>query len=253
MNMTTAQRDSRAANHGADDRYTVLPFYLLADVSGSMIPQMGTLNEALVNFRDTLAKDPILADKVQFGVVDFSEDANTVIPLGDFSTADLETNRLSARGGTNYGAAFTAMRATIEADMAAGAGQFRYYRPAVFFLTDGCPTDAGWETAFRSLTEFDKATGQGFKAYPLFVPFGIGDADKSMLSRLVYPQNRSKLFMANAGASPAAALQAMTKAMLTSILSSGRSACIGKPQHVLATQREVGDEVTVYDGGDYVT
>ena len=236
-----------------DDRYTVLPFYLLADVSGSMMPHLPVLNDALRGFRDTLAKDPILADKVQFGVIDFSDDANVVIPLGDFSAADLEHRHLSSRGGTDYSAAFTKLRATIESDLAAGKARFRYYRPAVFFLTDGYPNGGDWRAAFQALTWFDPATGMGFGSYPLFVPFGIGDADRAILTELVHPVDRSRLFMANAGTSPAAALEAMTKAMLTSILASGRSAGAGKPQHVVPTQSDVGPGISVYPGGDYVT
>jgi uncharacterized protein YegL len=237
----------------ADDRFVVLPFYLLTDVSSSMSPHISTVNDALDGFRDTLAKTPILSDKVHFGVVDFSDDARTVVPLGDFTQADLEHRRLSTRGGTNYGRAFTTMRSTIEADMAAGAARYRFYRPAVFFLTDGCPTDSGWPAAFAALTQYDESTKQGFKGYPLFVPFGIGAADGAILSRLVHPQDRSALFMANAGATVPAAIEAMTKAMLTSILSSGRSAMAGKAQHVLPTQADLGQDVTVYPGGDYVT
>lgn len=236
-----------------DDRYTVLPFYLLTDVSGSMEPHLPVLNESLRGFRDTLAKDPVLADKVQFGVLDFSDDANVVVPLGDFTAADLDHNQLTSRGGTDYAAAFTKLRNTIEADLAAGQQQFRYYRPAVFFLTDGYPNGGDWRAAFRELTAYDPATATGFRSYPLFVPFGIGDADRAVLTELIHPVDRSKLFMANAGTSPASAIEAMTKAMLTSILASGRSARAGKPQHVLPTKTDVGPGIDVYPGGDYVT
>lgn len=231
----------------ADNRYVVLPFYLLCDVSGSMTPHIGALNESLLQFRDELARNPVLSDKVQFGVVDFADDAGDVIPLGDFSSADLNHRQLTARGGTNYGAAFRTMRATIERDMAAGAERFRYFRPAVFFLTDGAPTDSEWPQAFADLTSLE------FTAYPLFVPFGIGDADATVLSGLVHPQNRSTLFMANAGTSPATAITKMTEAMLKSVLNSGRSAMAGTPQHVVPTQADVGPGVTAYPGGNFVT
>lgn len=245
-------RISRPA--AADDRYVVLPFYLLCDVSGSMGPHIGTLNQALADFRDALAKDPVLSDKVQFGVVDFSDDARDVIPLGDFTAADIEQHRLSARGGTSYAAAFTKMGEVIKRDIAAGRSQFKYFRPAVYFLTDGYPNGGdGWQAAFAALTEFDPASGHGNKSYPLFVPFGIGDADTAVLSQLVYPKNRSALFMANAGISPAEAIQKMAQGMLKSMLASGQSAVTGRPQHILPTQQEMGPGVSVYAGGDYVS
>lgn len=245
-------RISRPA--AADDRYVVLPFYLLCDVSGSMGPHIGTLNQALADFRDALAKDPVLSDKVQFGVVDFSDDARDVIPLGDFTAADIEQHRLSARGGTSYAAAFTKMGEVINRDIAAGRGQFKFFRPAVYFLTDGYPNGGdGWQAAFAALTEFDPASGHGNKSYPLFVPFGIGDADAAVLSQLVYPKDRSALFMANAGTSPAEAIQKMAHGMLKSMLASGQSAVTGRPQHILPTQQEMGPGVSVYAGGDYVS
>lgn len=177
----------------------------------------------------------MLADKVQFGVVDFADEARIVVPLGDFSGADLETHQLSVRGGTHYGNAFTTMRQTIDNDITAGARQYRYFRPAVFFLTDGCPTDSRWAEAFRELTHYDAATGQGFRSYPLFVLFGIGAADRAILSRLVHPTERSTLFMADDDTRPATAIERMTSAMLKSIVASGRSVLIGKPQHVVPT------------------
>lgn len=246
---TAAQSPSRTA----DDRYVVLPFWLVCDVSGSMSPHIGTLNQSLRDFRDSLAMSPVLADKVQFGVIDFSDNATEVIPLGDFSSANLEGGQLRSRGGTNYGAAFTTLRQIIERDLAAGAHLYRYFRPAVFFLTDGQPTDQNWRDAFRDLTYFDHLSGQGFRSYPLFVPFGIGDADAATLAQLVHPQDRSVLFMANTGTTPSTAINKMTKAMLASMLASGRSALTGLPQHVLPTQDELGPDIKAYPGGDFVT
>ena len=249
--MTDTQYRTEAPING-DDRIVQLPFYLLCDVSYSMEPHLDTLNEALRNFRDSLAKDPILADKVQFGVVDFADDARSVVPLGDFTAANLDAHRLTCRGGTSYGSAFTTIRDTIATDIAAGASQYRYFRPAVFFLTDGCPTDTGWENAFHALTDYDPTTDQGFRSYPLFVPFGIGSADATILAQLVYPKDRSALFMANSGVSPTSAIEAMTSAMLKSVLASSRSVIKGGPQHVVPTQADVGPNVTAYPGGDFV-
>lgn len=236
-----------------DDRFVALPFYLLCDVSGSMTPHIGTLNQALRDFRDSLASNPVLADKVQFGVIDFADDAREVIALGDFSIANLEGHQLSSRGGTNYGAALRMLRTTIERDLKAGSDRYKYFRPAVFFLTDGEPTDHGWQAAFHELTSFDAERGEGFRSYPLFVPFGIGDADATVLASMVHPQDRSVLFMANAGTTPATAISKMTDAMLKSMLKSGNSVLRGAPMHILPTQEELGPEVTAYPGGDFVT
>jgi uncharacterized protein YegL len=237
-----------------DTQALVLPFYLVCDVSYSMQNVIGQVNSSLREFQDELAKHPILADKVRFGVLDFSDDARVVVPLCDFSEASVTDHTLSVRGSTSYRAAFELMRSTIETDAAAlKAAQLRMFRPAVFFLTDGVPNPGdNWEPAFARLTEYDSATRQGFQAYPLFVPFGMGDADGQLLSRLVHPVKRSKLFMASKGGDAAKAIKVMAEAMLMSVLSSGRSAVGGSPQHVVPSKDEVGPGVDVYDGGDYV-
>jgi uncharacterized protein YegL len=237
----------------ADDRAVVLPFYLLCDVSYSMESEIGNLNAALFRIRDGLAQQPILADKVRFGVLDFSDDARTVVPLSDFAAVSLPAAPLQTRGATSYAAAFRALQATIDADMAAGDPRFRFFRPAVFFLTDGYPNDHDdWQRAFADLTQYDPATGRGNKRYPLVVPFGFGDADAQLLSTLVHPQNRSNLYMART-IDAAAAIEQMTRAMLVSMLQSGRSASTARPAHVLPTQQDVGPGIDVYPGGDFVS
>ncbi|MGY1829013.1 VWA domain-containing protein [Geodermatophilus sp. SYSU D01180] len=237
-----------------DDRPVVLPFYLLCDVSYSMEPDIAALNSALFRIRDALVMEPVLSDKVRFGVIDFSDDARVVVPLSDFAEVNLPTVPLQVRGGTSYGEAFRVLKQTIDADIAGADSRFRFFRPAVFFLTDGYPTDPGvWEQAFTELTAFDPATGHGNQRYPLFVPFGFGQADPAVLSRLVHPQNRSTMFLAGAGVSPEAAIERMTRGMLTSMLQSGRSATRAKPTHVLPTAADLGPGIDVYPGGDYLT
>ena len=237
-----------------DDRPVVLPFYLLCDVSYSMEPDIAALNSALFRFRDALSMEPVLSDKVRFSVIDFSDDARVVVPLSDFADAPLPSVPLQVRGGTSYGEAFRTLKRTIDADIAGADPQFRFFRPAVFFLTDGYPTDPGeWEQAFAELTAFDPTTGRGNKRYPLFVPFGFGQADPAVLSRLVHPQGRSAMFLAREGVSPEAAIERMTRGMLASMLQSGRSATQAKPAHVLPTAADVGPGIDVYPGGDYLT
>src|SRR3954464_12931570 len=91
--------DRRPGVH-PDDRPVVLPFYLLCDVSASMESDIATLNSALFRIRDALAMEPVLSDKVRFGVIDFSDDARVVVPLGDFADVTLPSVPLSVRGAT---------------------------------------------------------------------------------------------------------------------------------------------------------
>ena len=232
--------------------YVVLPFYLLCDVSYSMVAEIPALNKQLHEFRDALAKVPVLADKVRFGVLDFSDTANVVVPLCDFAAAHLPDNPLAVRNSTSYAAAFRLLRRTIDEDKRKLKGEdLQVFRPAVFFLTDGMPNPGDdWQTAFKELTWYDSQTRQGNQAYPLFVPFGMGDADATLLAGLVHPPERSRLFMARAGANAAGVIEKMLDAMLKSVLASGRTVTTGQPNHVLPTATQMGPDIEVYDGGN---
>src|SRR5262245_66224432 len=60
----------------------LLPFYLVVDVSYSMLgPKLDAANRVVPEVADALAKNPILEDKIRFGLIDFSDDARVVLPL----------------------------------------------------------------------------------------------------------------------------------------------------------------------------
>lgn len=236
-----------------DDRPVILPVYLVFDVSGSMNGCIAALNQALHDFRDGLAKEPILSDKTRFGILDFADDARVVVALADLTEAPMQATPLAIRGGTSFAAAFRKLREVIETDVRGKSGSVRYFRPAVYFLTDGFPNlNDPWQPAFTDLTAFNPETGVGFEHYPLFVPFGFGDADRSLLQSLVYPPNRGQLFMARDGSNPVSVLKTMLEAMLKSTLLSARTATTNNPQHVLPTKNDVGPDVDVYPGGNFV-
>jgi uncharacterized protein YegL len=244
------------AERQRNDALPIFPFYLLVDVSGSMTPDIKTLNDALLEFRDRLRADPLTADCTLFGVLSFGSTAQIEIPLGDFAASDLDPNLLKINGSTRYSQAFRTLKATIERDLAdlkqadrraeSGRDRFRYYRPAVFFLTDGDP-DSGdpWQQAFTELTSM--------KSYPLFVPYGFRHATESVLRQLVHPVNRSKLYFART-TNVKLILDEMFDAMFVSILSSAQS-IDSKPAHVLPDQQTVGKDIDVqqqYPDGDWM-
>ena len=151
----------------------LLPFYLVIDVSFSMEgTKLDSANDILPAIVDALAENPILADKVRFGLIDFADDAQVRLPLCDLLDPNLSLPGLVARGGTNYSAAFTMLRKEIEANVAQlKADQYLVHRPAVWFISDGEPLDAeaAWRQAFADLTSL--------KAYPNVIPCGVDQAD----------------------------------------------------------------------------
>jgi uncharacterized protein YegL len=229
------------------ERGMLLPFYLVIDVSYSMAGRkLDQANQILPEITDALAVNPILNDKVRFGMADFSDDARMVLPLCDLSKQS-SLPSLTVRNGTSYGAAFRLLRKQLEHDVnQLGADGYRVHRPAVFFLSDGQPGDR-WEADFASLTEYDKERQTGFKQYPVVVPLGVEDADYDTMKRLVHPVHKSKLYMMQKGGDAAAAIKAMAEILISSILASGDNALDGGAGLVLPAADEVPEGIAVDD------
>ncbi|WP_286955259.1 vWA domain-containing protein, partial [Arsenicicoccus sp. UBA2120] len=224
-----------------DDKAKLLPFYLVCDVSHSMV-ESGALTEAnniLPSLVQALEKDPIICDKVRFGVMDFSDDARMVLPLCDL-LEQTTLPQLEGRGRTSYKAAFDLLRTQIERDVnQLKADGFAVHRPAVFFLSDGAPTDAepDWKAAFAALTQYDKASGTGNRMYPNIIPFGLQGADPRILQEVIHPKNpperAMRLFMADQDQTAASAVTKMAKLLVTSVIQSSTGLAQGSNGIVL--------------------
>ena len=199
----------------------ILPFYLVLDVSYSMVNDMDTVNAAMGKIGLKIAGNSILSDKTRMAIVEFSDNAAVVVPLCDLE--QLKTLPvLSAQSGTHYGNAFTLLRSTIESDVRQLMNDdFQVYRPAVFFVSDGEPLDDGWRLAFGDLTSYDKKAAVGFKWYPKVVAFGIREAGKDTMRELVHPPGLSRGFFQAEGATVEAAFDTIVEIILGSLLSSG--------------------------------
>ena len=174
----------------------LLPFYLVVDVSYSMVgDKLEQANKIVPSVVDALAQNPILSDKVRFSVIDFADDAQVRLPLCDLLDENLVLPAMEVRGRTSYAAAFRVLRTEIETGVKQlKADGFSVHRPAVFFLSDGLPTDGGavWRAAFEELTSWDGATGQGFREYPNVIPCGVDGAEAPIMQELIHPAEGSK-------------------------------------------------------------
>lgn len=206
----------------------VLPFYVVADVSYSMTQSIDgqrtpleALNTVIPAVKDALDENPILGDKVRFAFLDFSDDAQTKIPLCDLMKIEsAQIPVLAPRGGTSFVAAFRAVQSQIDHDVRQlRADGHKLHRPAVFFLTDGEPTDAeqDWKAAFAALTD------ASFKPRPNVIPFGVGEAKKSILDQIVFPPGKMRSFVAKDGIDPADAIRSMAEILIASVLASANS------------------------------
>ncbi|WP_424183593.1 vWA domain-containing protein [Actinokineospora sp. G85] len=236
----------------------LLPFYVVIDVSYSMSVgnKLDTANKIMPQVLDAVAKAAILSDKVRFGVIDFSDEAQVRLPLCDILDDGVQLPALSVRGGTSFAAAFRLLRTEIESNVKQlKADGFQVHRPAVFFISDGVPTDqeSVWQAAFNDLTAYDKAKGTGFSMYPNFVPFGVDDAAPKTLQKLIHPTTGSKpmrMFLQGEESDAAGAIAGMAEVLISSVLASGDSMAGGGSGIILPSNDELPKGLTSYTADD---
>lgn len=196
--------------------YQILPFYAVCDESGSMLAFIDDLNDALAKLHQDIASDPIVADKAYFSLIGFSTTPEVLLPLSDLSD-QASMPGLTAKGTTEFGAAFTLLKQTIEADVARlKADGARVYRPAVFFMSDGMPTDSGWRTPLQGLLD------PAFKQRPNIITFGFNEAnaDNAEAVETLKAIATREAWLLEKGADPGGALREWARSLTSSIVGS---------------------------------
>lgn len=125
------------------------PCVLLLDTSSSMSgAPISALNNGLRTLKASLSEDPMAARRVEIAVVTFSSTADIV---QDFVTVDqFEPPSLAASGCTSMGQGIeTALQLVEGRKKLYRENGITYYRPWVFMITDGAPTDCVEQAARR--------------------------------------------------------------------------------------------------------
>lgn len=117
-----------------------LPVYLLLDCSSSMQGEpIVSVSEGLHMMHNLLLDDPRTVDTAYISIITFSSHATQYALVG---VDQFQPPLLTATGTTAMGDAFRLLADSIEQDLTPNSGsQHGDYRPLVFLLTDGEPTD----------------------------------------------------------------------------------------------------------------
>lgn len=130
-----------------------LPVYLLLDTSGSM---SGEPIEAVKNgvqiMISSLRQNPQAIETAFLSVITFDSTAQQIIPLTDL--ASFQMVDIKATGVTALGEALKLVAHKIETEVAKTTSEQKGdWKPLVFIMTDGIPTD-DWQ---NGLNEFKKS------------------------------------------------------------------------------------------------
>jgi uncharacterized protein YegL len=160
----------------ADNPERRCPCLLLLDNSGSMRGEpIKELNEGLIQFRDELLSDSLAVKRVEVAVVTFGP----VNVEHQFSTADqFHLSPLAVAGDTPMGQAIeTGLQLLRDRKDAYRASAIPYFKPWVFLITDGGPTDS-WQNAAALVRE-----GESSNAFSFFA-VGVDGADFDTLKQI---------------------------------------------------------------------
>lgn len=183
----------------ADNPEPRCPVVLALDTSASMNgAPIKELNNALLDFASALQADRLASLRVEVAIVTFGGRVQ-VLGLAEsgkpvtyeaqhaFVTADRFTPpKLEASGNTPMGEAITrALGLLRERKVIYRQSGMDYFRPWLFVITDGKPTDANWEAAAAQVKEEEARKGLTFYGV------GVENADMEVLSK--FSQSRPPL------------------------------------------------------------
>ncbi|MBE6543720.1 MAG: VWA domain-containing protein [Ruminococcaceae bacterium] len=157
---------------------------IAADASSSLSGRpIQELNQGLVEFGIALQNDPLAMGRAEITIISFNSTVQTEM---SFRPAEnYEAPVLTATGLTSFNGGIEAALDALEARKEVYKNKgIKYYRPWLFVLTDGAPTDSEKEehvkSRLRSAIENKKVT---------YIPMGIGEGANIKKLQEYYPED----------------------------------------------------------------
>jgi len=160
----------------ADNPEPRCPCLLLLDTSGSMAgAPIAELNAGLVTFKDELAADALAMKRVEVAIITFGP----VKVENDFHTvSNFFPPNLCVSGDTPMGAAIKqGLEMIKQRKEEYRTNGISFYRPWIFLISDGAPTDA-WQSAAAIVRE-----GEASRAFAFFA-VGVQGANMNILQQI---------------------------------------------------------------------
>jgi uncharacterized protein YegL len=194
------------------ERHPVFPVFLLIDVSYSMAgAPIQAVNDALPALKEMIQEDPQVGEIARISIITFSDIAKSVLPLCDIVQASIPY--LSPDAGTNFAGAFRLAQTSIESEIRSLGKGTRFYKPVVFFMSDGDHiASEDWTSPLRQLTD------KSWSFNPEIVTFGFGAANEDVLGKIA----TAFAFVARSG-NPASQVKEIMSALTASIRTTSKS------------------------------
>lgn len=158
-----------------------LPVYLVIDCSHSMRGEaIAMVNDGLAKLAADLRGNPYALETVWLSLITFSTGAQLLMPLTEVFQLTMPV--LQAKGRSDLGAALRIlteqMRNEVRPSSAEAKGD---WRPVVFILSDGAPSDA-WITPAKEIRAMQDA------GRAVVVAFGFGSKARTENLKRITPQ-----------------------------------------------------------------
>lgn len=153
-----------------------LPIFFLIDVSESMIGEpLKKVNEGLQIIVTNLRSNPMALETAYLSLIVFAGKPKTLCPLTEL--LQFEFHDLPIGGGTSLGSAMNYLMDEIDSQVQNTTSEMKGdWKPIIFLLTDGTPTDNMQAAVQRWKTSFNKKV--------TLIAISIGDqADTSILKQ----------------------------------------------------------------------